>query len=105
MAKKQNDETIQPIAFASGYLNGAEKNYLIRELELLAVVWGLEKFRFYLYGKVVHLYTKHHALEPLKKWNQAYWQNSARLTRWLDRLAHFDISTKHTPGNNLGLTH
>ena len=43
------------------------KNYLIRDLELLAVVWSLEIFRFYLYGKVAYLNTDHQALEPLIK--------------------------------------
>ena len=47
--QKQDDGEIKPIAFGSRYLNDTEKNYSIGELELLAVVWGLEKFRFYLY--------------------------------------------------------
>ena len=68
------------------------------ELKLLAVVWGLEKVRFYLYGKVVHHCTDHQALETLIKRNRAYRQNSARLRRCLDRLANFDISIKHTAG-------
>ena len=49
--QKQSDGEIKPIAFGSRYLNESGKNYSIGELELLAVVWGLEKFRFYLYGK------------------------------------------------------
>ena len=49
--QKQSNGEIKPIAFGSRYLNDSEKNYSIVELELLAVVWGLEKFRFYLYGK------------------------------------------------------
>ena len=44
-----------------------QKNYSIRELEILAVVRGLEKLRFKLYGKVLNLYTNHQALEPLIK--------------------------------------
>ena len=44
--QKQNDDTIRPIAFTSRYLNNAQKNYSIGELELLAVVWGLGKFAF-----------------------------------------------------------
>ena len=51
--QKQSDGEMKPIAFGSRYLNDTEKNYSIGELELLAVVWGLEKFRFYLYGKEV----------------------------------------------------
>ena len=90
--QKQSDGEIKPIAFGSRYLNDSEKNYSIGELELLAVVWGLEKFRFYLYGKKVFLYTDHQALEPLIKRNRCNRQYSARLTRWLDRLAHLDIA-------------
>ena len=49
--QKQDDGNIKPIAYGSRY----QKKYSIGELELLAVVWGLEKFRFYLYGKKVYL--------------------------------------------------
>ena len=85
-------------------MNDIEKKYSIGELELLAVVWGLEKFRFHLYGKKVHLYTDHQALEPLIKRNRCNKQYSARLTRWLDRLPHFDISIQHIAGSNLKFT-
>ena len=95
---------MKPIAFGSRYLNESEQNYSIGELELLAVVWGLEKFRFYLYGKKVFLYTDHQALEPLIKRNRCNRQYSARLTRWLDRLAHFDIAIQHIAGSNLKFT-
>ena len=44
--QKQDDGNTKPIAFGSRYLNDTEKKYSIGELELLAVVWGLEKFRF-----------------------------------------------------------
>ena len=49
--QKQSDGELKPIAFGSRYLNDSEKNYSIGELELLAVVWGLEKFRFLLIRK------------------------------------------------------
>ena len=102
--QKQDDGNIKPIAYGSRYLNDTEKNYSIGELELLAAVWGLEKFRFYLYGKKVYLYTDHQALEPLIKRNRCNKQYSARLTRWLDRLAHFDIVIQHIAGCNLKFT-
>ena len=53
--QKEDDGNTKPIAFGSRYLNDTEKKFFIGELELLAVVWGLEKFRFYLYGKKVYL--------------------------------------------------
>ena len=102
--QKQVDRELKPIAFGSRFLNDTEKNYSIGELERLAVVWGLEKFRFYLYGKKVFLYTDHQALDPLIKRNRCNKQYSARLTRWLDRLAHFDISVQHIAGSNLKFT-
>ena len=46
------------------------------------------------------LYTDHQALEPLIKQNRCNKQYSARLTRWLDRLAHLDNSIQHTAGSN-----
>ena len=102
--QKQDDGNINPIAYGSRYLNDTEKSYSIGELELLAVVWGLEKFRFYLYGKKIYLYTDHQALEPLIKRNRCNKQYSARLTRWLDRLAHFDIAIQHIAGSNSKFT-
>ena len=98
---------IKPIAFGSRYLNDSEKNYSIGELEFLAVVWGLKKFRIHLYGKKVffiYIQTTKHLLEPLIKRNRCNRQYSARLTRWLDRLEHFDIAIQHTAGSNLKFT-
>ena len=74
------------------------------ELEILAVVWGLERIRSHIYGKQIQLFPDHQALEPLLKRNEANEQYSARLTRWLDRLNHFDISLKHTAGKEIKFT-
>ena len=49
--QKQEDGNTKPISFGSKYLNNPEKKHSIGELELLAVVWGLKKFRFCLYGE------------------------------------------------------
>ena len=43
-------------------------------------------------------------MEPLLKRNKANKQYSARLTRWLDRLNHFDLSLKHTAGKEVNFT-
>ena len=47
----------RPIAFGSRSLTAAEKNYGITELETLAVVWGMNHFRAYLYGHKVTVLT------------------------------------------------
>ena len=72
-------------------------------MELLAVVWGLEHFRLYIYGKPIKLLTGHQALEPLIKRNRSNKTYSAQLTRWLDRLAHFTINVSHIAGKHLAL--
>ena len=79
--QKQGSGELKQIAFISRYLNVAEKKYSIGELEILAVVWGLERFRFHLYGKQVQLFSDHQALEPLLKRNKMNKQFSAWLTQ------------------------
>ena len=46
----------------------------------------------------------HQALQQLLKRNRAHKQYSAWLTRWLDRLSHFDVNVQHTAGKNIPLT-
>ena len=81
-----------------------QKKNFVGELELLAVIWGIERFRFHQYGKKVQLFSDHQALEPLLKKNKTNKQYSARLTRWLDRLNHFDITLKYTAGKEIKFT-
>ena len=50
------------------------------------------------------LYTDLQALEPLIKRNRCNRQYSARLTRWQDRVAHFNIAIEHISGSNLKFT-
>ncbi|WVZ97386.1 hypothetical protein U9M48_042928 [Paspalum notatum var. saurae] len=50
------------IAYASSQLRKHEVNYLTRDLELLAVVDALKKWRHYLLGNTCHIYTDHKSL-------------------------------------------
>ena len=102
--QRPNDDTIKLISFTSRYLNDAESNYSIGEIKIPAVKWGFEKFRFPLYGELVHLYTDHQVSESKIKRNRGYQKNNARLTRWLDGLEHFDNSIKCMAGKILALT-
>ena len=75
--QKQDNRKIKPTGYGSRYLNNTEKRYSIGELKLLAVVWVFEKFRLYLHGKRVYLYTDNQALESLLKSNRCNKQYSA----------------------------
>ena len=101
---QKEGEIFRPIAFASRFLTNCERKYAINELELQERCGGLEYFRYYVYGKRVNLLTDHQALQPLLKRNRAHKQYSARLTRWLDRLSHFDVNVQYTAGKNIPLT-
>lgn len=66
LAQEKNQIDL-PIAFASRTLNQAEKNYAAVEKELLAIVWGIEQFRLYVYGRRFVVFTDHKPL--LWLWN------------------------------------
>ena len=57
--QEQPNGTLKPIGFAIPFFIRHRKKYAINELELLAVVWGLEHFRLYIYGKPIKLLTDH----------------------------------------------
>ena len=65
--QEQLDGKLKPIGFASRFLPDTEKKYAINELELLALVWGLEHFHLYINRKPNKLLTDHQALGPLIK--------------------------------------
>ena len=88
-------------AFASLFLNNLESRYSTNELELLAVFWSLEHFKYYLYGSEFILQTDHQAmLTALKnRGNKTY---QSRLTRWVDQLLPFHLTVEHVPSKNMG---
>ncbi|WVZ89824.1 LOW QUALITY PROTEIN: hypothetical protein U9M48_036182, partial [Paspalum notatum var. saurae] len=51
------------IAYASCQLRKHEVNYPTHDLELLAVVYALKKWRHYLLGNTCHIYTNHKSLK------------------------------------------
>ena len=46
-----------PVYYASRTLTSAEKNYQNLEREAMAAVWGMEKFHYFIYGKIFTLQT------------------------------------------------
>lgn len=84
----------QPISYASRVLNNAEKNYSTIEKELLALVYGVQHFRPYLYGKKFKLVTDHKPLTWLHKLKDP----TSRLARWRIKLAEYDYEIIYKPG-------
>ncbi|KAL5496422.1 hypothetical protein EMCRGX_G012702 [Ephydatia muelleri] len=57
----------KPIAYPSRALTDTEKRYAQIEKQLLAVVYALEKFNQYVYGKTVQVESDHKPLESITK--------------------------------------
>ena len=59
----------KPVAifYASKTLNGPQLHYFVTEKELLAVIFALEKFRSYILGSKIIVYSDHSALKFLLK--------------------------------------
>ncbi|CAN6476348.1 unnamed protein product [Victoria cruziana] len=83
------------IYYASKSLVDAQLNYTTTEKELLAVVFALEKFRSYVLGSRVIIYTDHAALKYLlsKK------DSKPRLIRWILLLQEFDLKIRDKKGS------
>ncbi|CAL9005417.1 unnamed protein product [Prunus brigantina] len=82
------------IHYASRTLNDAQLNYSTTEKELLAVVFALEKFRSYLVGSKVIVYSDHAALRYLLTKKDA----KPRLIRWILLLQEFDLEIRDKKG-------
>jgi hypothetical protein len=74
----------QPIAFASRALTDVETRYAQIEKEMLAVVFGLERFHRYTYGRSVNVDSDHKTLESIVK--KSLLSAPRRLHRMLLRL-------------------
>ena len=88
------DKKHHAIAHASKTLSGAQLNYATTEKELLAVVFAIDKFRSYLVGAKVIVFTDHAALKYLLTKKDA----KPRLLRWILLLQEFDLEIKDTKG-------
>ncbi|CAN6695145.1 unnamed protein product [Malus baccata var. baccata] len=82
------------IYYASRTLNDAQLNYSTTEKELLTVVFALHKFRSYLIGTKVIVFTDHAALKYLLTKKEA----KPRLICWMLLLQEFDIEIRDKKG-------
>ncbi|KAM1024481.1 hypothetical protein ACFX13_038477 [Malus domestica] len=83
------------IHYASQTLNDAQLNYSTTEKELLAVVFALDKFRSYLLGTKVIVYSDHAVLKYLITKKEA----KPRLIRWMLLLQEFNIEIRDKKGS------
>ena len=89
------------LSFASRILTDTETRYAQIEKEMLAVVWSLEKFNQYTYGRKVNVVSDHKPLECILK--KAVANAPKRLQGMMMRLQKYDVDLMYVPGKNLHL--
>ena len=89
----------RPVAYASKSFTDRESNYSNIEREMLAVVFGLERFHYYVYGRQVTVESDHKPLESIAKKNIS--QAPPRLQRMLLKIQKYDYEIKYIPGKNI----
>jgi hypothetical protein len=83
------------IEFISRALRPNELNWHINEQEAQAVIWALEKFRHYVYGTHITVYTDSSCL----KWIMTT-KSQGRIARWAMKLLEFDITLENIKGKD-----
>ena len=89
----------QPIEFASRVLTETEQRWAQIEKEMLAIVFGLERFDQYTYGRKVYVTTDHKPLEMIIR--KSLSEVPRRLQRLLMRCSRYDIDLKWAKGSSL----
>ena len=91
----QNYESINhPIAYASRKLLERERRYSVEERECLAIMWGIEKFDRYLFGKEFVIETDHCGLQYMKEGRM----KNARVMRWSLALQNYSFKVNYIKG-------
>ncbi|CAG2226647.1 unnamed protein product [Mytilus edulis] len=91
----------QPIAYASRALTDTETRYAQIEKELLSVVFGLQKFHQYTYGRNVYVTSDHKPLESILK--KPLHCAPKRLQRMMLQLQKYNIELVYKPGKEMYL--
>ena len=93
-----DDGSERLIAYVSRTLSNAEKNYAQIDKEALAIIFGIQKFHAYLYGRKVVLVTDHKPLVSLFGPKKAIPPlAAARLQRWAITLSAYSYDIEYKP--------
>ena len=91
---QRKNKIFHAIYYANRTLNDTQLNYAITEKELLAIVFAFDKFKSYLIGNKVIVFTYHSAIKFLQTKNDV----KPRLIRWVLLLQEFDVEIKDKKG-------
>ena len=87
----EHPDILHPVAYASRKLNTAERNYSTVEQECLALIWGIDKFQLYLYGRHFKIQTDNQPMLFLATTKQM----NAKLMRWSLILSQYSFTVEY----------
>ncbi|XP_037512230.1 uncharacterized protein K02A2.6-like [Rhipicephalus sanguineus] len=103
LAHRDKDGQERPVSFASRRLHTAEQRYSHLDKEGLALMFGVERFHQYLWGRKFEAVTDHKPLLGLLGPDKAVpVQASPRVVRWALKLAAYSYQLVYRPGKDLG---
>ena len=89
---QENDRCV--VAYASRVLTKQERQYCATRREMLALIWAIQYFKPYLWGRPFKVRTDHSAL----KWLKIFKDPHGQVARWLEILSEYDFTVEHRPG-------
>uniref|UniRef100_A0A0G4I064 Reverse transcriptase RNase H-like domain-containing protein n=1 Tax=Chromera velia CCMP2878 TaxID=1169474 RepID=A0A0G4I064_9ALVE len=94
LAQKDEEGHERPIAFASRTMTDLEKKWSIMEREALALVYAVDVFKAYLYGRRFIVITDHRSLQHIHMQKDS----QPRVMRWSLKLAIYEFEVQHRAG-------
>jgi hypothetical protein len=91
----------KPLAYASRALTDVESRYAVIEKEMLAIVFALEKWHQFTYGRKVTVYSDHKPLESITR--KPLDKAPKRLQGMLLRALAYDIEVRYLEGKKMML--
>ena len=91
----------KPLAYASRALTPTQQRYAQIEKETLAIVYGVQKFHQYIYGKTTDVETDHKPLQYTL--NKPLHEAPLRLQKMMLILKWYDLKVKYVPGSELSV--
>src|SRR6266498_1826981 len=98
LAQEGQDKRIHPVMFISYKNNHHERNYLITDLEGLAIFWAVKKLKRYLRGIPFIIVTDHSVLKYIFTKEEIL---EGRRGRWMIYLQQFDFKIEHRVGKKM----
>ena len=90
---------LQPVAYASKTLSGAESRYSNIEREALGILHALEKFRYFVFGRPVTVITDHQPLVNILQKDVA--TATPRLQRLLLKIHNYNVKIVYKKGSQM----